>query len=67
VPAGACFTPDHEDEHLNIASLNRSDRAALTTLEEPGVSSACFAPDHDDDDLSQDRLNRADQATLALV
>jgi hypothetical protein len=67
VPAGLCFTPDHEDEHLNIASLNRSDRAALATSEDPGVSGLCFAPDHEDDDLSLKTLSHADRAYLALV
>jgi hypothetical protein len=68
VPAsGACFTPDHEDEHLKIASLNRSDRAALATLEDPGAAGLCFAPDHEDDDLSLETLNRTDEAILALV
>jgi hypothetical protein len=67
VPAGLCFTPDHEDKDLNVHSLNRSDRAALTTLRGPGIAGLCFAPDHEDDDLSLKTLSHADRAYLALV
>jgi hypothetical protein len=66
MPSGLCFTPDHEDEDLNVQSLSRGERAALPTQED-STSGACFAPDHEDDDLRLDRLNRGDQAILALV
>jgi hypothetical protein len=62
-----CFTPDHDGANLNVRSLNRSDRAALTTLEVRGVSGMCFAPDHEAADLSLEALNRGDQAVLALA
>ena len=67
MPAGCCFTPDHDDEALSAYSLNPGDHAALTTVEAPDVAGLCFTPDLETEALSPQRLNGADQTSLALI
>jgi hypothetical protein len=66
MPSGLCFTPDQEDEDLNVQSLSRGDRAALTTQDDSN-SGACFAPDHEDEHLNIASLNRSDRAALTTL
>jgi hypothetical protein len=65
MPAGCCFTPDHDDEDLSVRSLNHTDRTELAFLEP--ASGCCFTPDHEADNLVRDTLNPGDGAALAPV